>query len=760
MSDEINRINPTVVEGAEDIHGAETFDADYSPLNRPAFSWRDNMAQSRRTLDKKQVGDMMKMRRMGKGMFDAQGYNDKLDESMGMSKKESKMEQSMKDRRDESKGMEKGMGRRAYQRVGTMDAEGIGSILGNVIPEPHFVGFEEIQREKMKNQNTKDAEAFDAEIKYDAKIKLNRAKDAQYITPSIEEGMAFEDGEGVLQSSYSVVSEAEEFGAEVSCGNCGSALVMNAEGEHGCGCGTEMDAEGTMLGSIGEGNDFGQNEAEEFGAERRYRYGNRYITRDSKGRFKKNVSVGRSLSADRRRKAKTVKGVGQGGKGDYGAESFEAESERITVRDLEGNTYSLKRINEVQLNELMDFGDSRAVSDRMFFVDGSNGVAFPEGMRAWWFGGLDYDKPKTKVIDDEGNKYDMWERYLMEEENDGEDFEDTNVYMRYLIPFFRDENDEPYSREERERRGFMFRAESKFDELADEIAEQYEKKGKSKEEAEKIGKATAYKVGVAKYGKRGMTNKAKAGMRKKKMGAEDEEDEEDWEYHVYVSDSPNSIGSIEVEGFEIEEEAIKEAHEVSKDERGKGKTVYVVAEEREMGYEEIIYEINEDRDVMGAEETMLGSIGEGNDFGQMKAEEDYYTRDATFVCPESDCGCRGCYGCMGEDENPNCRCCGYVFKDGPTGMGEHTTYQCSCGVRACDGCIGEDDPTCPSCGIVFVHTTGPFDEQGNYIGSAEGDVVDLTQGVLAKGGVRVGGMTASAIVLAIAGLSGYYYARR
>ena len=65
-----------------------------------------------------------------------------------------------------------------------------------------------------------------------------------------------------------------------------------------------------------------------------------------------------------------------------------------------------------------------------------------------------------------------------------------------------------------------FGAESKFDELADEIAGQYEKKGKSKEEAEKIGKATAYKVGVAKYGKRGMTNKAKAGMRKKKMGAE------------------------------------------------------------------------------------------------------------------------------------------------------------------------------------------------------------------------------------------------
>jgi hypothetical protein len=149
------------------------------------------------------------------------------------------------------------------------------------------------------------------------------------------------------------------------------------------------------------------------------------------------------------------------------AEDFGAESEIITVRDLEGNTYSLKRINEAQLNELMNFGDSRAVSDRMFFVDGSNGVAFPAGMRAWWYGGLDYDKPKTMVIDDEGNKYELWEKYLMEELSrdngegrygEGYPFEDSNVYMNYLIPFFRDENDEPYSREEREKRGFMFRA--------------------------------------------------------------------------------------------------------------------------------------------------------------------------------------------------------------------------------------------------------------------------------------------------------------
>ena len=49
-----------------------------------------------------------------------QGYDDKLDESLGMRHRGSH-KQSHKDRRDESKGMEKGLGRRAYQSVGTMD---------------------------------------------------------------------------------------------------------------------------------------------------------------------------------------------------------------------------------------------------------------------------------------------------------------------------------------------------------------------------------------------------------------------------------------------------------------------------------------------------------------------------------------------------------------------------------------------------------------------------------------------------------------
>ena len=42
----------------------------------------------------------------------------------------------------------------------------------------------------------------------------------------------------------------------------------------------------------------------------------RYVRRDSAGRFKESDDVGRSLSADRRRKSKTASKRGQGDKGD------------------------------------------------------------------------------------------------------------------------------------------------------------------------------------------------------------------------------------------------------------------------------------------------------------------------------------------------------------------------------------------------------------------------------------------------------------
>ncbi len=42
----------------------------------------------------------------------------------------------------------------------------------------------------------------------------------------------------------------------------------------------------------------------------------RYVRRDAQGRFKSEVSVGRSLAADRRRHSKTVAKRGQGDRGD------------------------------------------------------------------------------------------------------------------------------------------------------------------------------------------------------------------------------------------------------------------------------------------------------------------------------------------------------------------------------------------------------------------------------------------------------------
>lgn len=49
-----------------------------------------------------------------------QGYNSRLDESLG-SRNKTKKKQTLKDRRDESKAMEKAKGKRAYSAVKTMD---------------------------------------------------------------------------------------------------------------------------------------------------------------------------------------------------------------------------------------------------------------------------------------------------------------------------------------------------------------------------------------------------------------------------------------------------------------------------------------------------------------------------------------------------------------------------------------------------------------------------------------------------------------
>jgi hypothetical protein len=43
----------------------------------------------------------------------------------------------------------------------------------------------------------------------------------------------------------------------------------------------------------------------------------RYVRRDEQGQFKESVDVGRSLSADKRHKAKTIAKPGEGDRGDH-----------------------------------------------------------------------------------------------------------------------------------------------------------------------------------------------------------------------------------------------------------------------------------------------------------------------------------------------------------------------------------------------------------------------------------------------------------
>ena len=61
-------------------------------------------------------------------------------------------------------------------------------------------------------------------------------------------------------------------------------------------------------------------------------------------------------------------------------------------------------------------------------------------------------------------------------------------------------------------------AESRFDKLSNEIADEYEEKGMSPEKAQEVGDATAAKIGRAKYGKKGMRKMQRKGMKSDTVG--------------------------------------------------------------------------------------------------------------------------------------------------------------------------------------------------------------------------------------------------
>ena len=199
--------------------------------------------------------------------------------------------------------------------------------------------------------------------------------------------------------------------------------------------------------------------ADTFEAPKRQRIGNRFISRRKDGTISKNVDVGRSLSADRRKKAKTTASAGQGDKGD------------------------LKRAEESCPKCKAAVSMDTTMLDT-YYLCGDCDIA-------WYDGGR--DNPIT-IREFQWIQNNPIQHYGVSREEVEELYGKDSNYINY--------------------EGEEFGAESKFDKLSNEIAKDYEKKGKSKDEAEEIGKATAYKIGVAKYGKRGMERKARAGRAK------------------------------------------------------------------------------------------------------------------------------------------------------------------------------------------------------------------------------------------------------
>ena len=91
-------------------------DEDYRIRNRTG----SNTDAERRRINREKEFEKSGM--AGGGKVKKQGYNDRLDESLGA--RNGKKSQSLKSRRDESKGMEKAMGKGAYSGASTMMAGG------------------------------------------------------------------------------------------------------------------------------------------------------------------------------------------------------------------------------------------------------------------------------------------------------------------------------------------------------------------------------------------------------------------------------------------------------------------------------------------------------------------------------------------------------------------------------------------------------------------------------------------------------------
>jgi len=345
MSEELNRINPTVVEGAEDIHGAEGHEAEmYSPMMQNKFAFRDAMRRSRDTLTEKQVGDLMRMRRFGRGAYGAEGLDAEMNErtmellkrfanspagkmknkSTGFSeldkmidKKAKKISKSLKGAESkfdelsdeiaeqyEKKGMskeeaekigdataykvgvakfgKKGMEKKAKagmdkkkMKADSFESEALGRIVGNVIPEPQFMGIEELVMERGKNQNMKDAQGYDDKLDESMGMSMRESKMEQSMKDRRDESKGMEKGMGrrAYQRVKTMDKDSESFEAnEEAVEQTDANMVNEGSVDAFYGSGAKVDTSSIELQPISNpsvdeafdvGNDVGIDVAEQ-----------------------------------------------------------------------------------------------------------------------------------------------------------------------------------------------------------------------------------------------------------------------------------------------------------------------------------------------------------------------------------------------------------------------------------------------------------------------------------------------------------------
>jgi hypothetical protein len=200
---------------------------------------------------------------------------------------------------------------------------------------------------------------------------------------------------------------------------------------------------------------------------KRTRIGKRYVTRTKDGQFKTNVDVGRSLSADRRRKSKNQVKAGRGHQGD--------------IKRAEGGC---------------GCGANSSMGGETFAACGCGSKKKAETFEAKEEK-IDCDECKKEIGTKEEIMEDMVEAHKVERNKTVEILCEDCYHEQPLGSLEEDYN-----------------AESRFDTLANKVAKDYESKGYSDKEAMEIGKKVAYSQGVKKYGKAGMTRLSKEGRKK------------------------------------------------------------------------------------------------------------------------------------------------------------------------------------------------------------------------------------------------------